>query len=351
MLINERPGVYSSIEIANPLRGTRANKVVGITAVAENGEKGVCTRITSFGEAVSLYGADSSLTRLIRLMFLNGAFAIEATPAAVGADAELGDYIAAFKVLMEKESVTIMTCDSTLQAVHIAMREAIEDGSENTKHRIGIVEGSECINAALDQAQAINHERIVMVYPGIEGGNGAFAAVGLVAAAFAGVLAQGGDPALPLNGVELLGLDGFFRVFSDAEITKLVRAGITPIESSGGRNSIVRGITTRTKTAGELDNTWRELTTVLVIDHVVTSVRSALRLRFPRAKNTAQTRGAIRTQVIIELQNKLKQEIIAEYGEVSAASDPSDPTVCIVNFEFTVAHGLNRIRLMASISV
>ena len=90
---------------------------------------------------------------------------------------------------------------------------------------------------------------------------------------------------------------------------------------------------------------------MLIIDDVIPSVRSALRLKFPRVKNTAQTRGAIRTQVIIELESKLKKETIDSYGAVTAVADESDPTVCNVGFEFAVAHGLNRIILSARISV
>ncbi len=50
------------------------------------------------------------------------------------------------------------------------------------------------------------------------------------------------------------------------------------------------------------DATWRELTTVLVADDVIPAVRAALRSKFARAKNTAQGRGAIRAQTIVELE-------------------------------------------------
>ena len=134
-------------------------------------------------------------------------------------------------------------------------------------------------------------------------------------------------------------------------MTALVTAGITAVESVYGTPSVVRGVTTRTKTGGAADTTFRELTTMLIIDDVVPAVRTALRRKFPRVKNTAQTRGAIRTQVIIELEEKLKNEIIDAYGAVSATADDTDPTICNVGFEFTVAHGLNRIVLSAHISV
>ena len=64
-----------------------------------------------------------------------------------------------------------------------------------------------------------------------------------------------------------------------------------------------------------------------------------------------QTRGAIRSQVIVELENKLRAEIIDSYGEVTASVYEEDPTVCLVEFSFAVAHGLNQIYLTAHITI
>ncbi|MBP8640803.1 MAG: phage tail sheath subtilisin-like domain-containing protein [Oscillospiraceae bacterium] len=348
MANNERPGVYSSVEVYSSLSGSSTGKTVGIAAVSASGTKGACTSIGSYGEAVSLYGADCSLTKLIKVLLLNGAASIVAVPVAAGTAAVTADYSAAFAALLKKEEVTLMLCDSRAADVFEEMKTAIEGASENCKYRIGIVESAGTVSESAAKAEALNCERMVMVYPAIEGEGGL---VGAAAAGMAGVVSAGGDPALPVNGAELTGLDNLSRIFSDTEINALVQAGVTPIESVYGSPCVVRGVTTRTKTAGVSDTTWRELSTVLIIDNVIPSVREALRLRFPRVKNTAQTRGAIRTQVIIELESKLKKEIIDAYGAVTAMADESDPTVCKVGFEFTVAHGLNRIVLSARISV
>lgn len=348
MSTNERPGVYSSIEVSGSINGSKSGKVVGLAARAAKGEIGVSARILSYAEAVSRYGADCNLSRLIRVLFLNGAYAVEAVPAAIGESAALGDYEAAFEALMGKEAVAVMLCDSAEADVHAAMRAAVLGASENNKYRIGLVEGCGSISQVSAAAESLNCERMVMVY---SAGDGAADCFGETAAAVAGVLAGSSDPALPLNGAELFGLSGVSGYFSDSEVSALVAAGLTPVERVGNAVSVVRGLTTRTMTGGDADATWRELTTVLIIDDVVPAVRSALRVKFPRVKNTAQTRGAIRTQVIIELENKLRQEIIDSYGEVTAEPDAEDPTICIVSFSFAVAHGLNRINLTAHISV
>ena len=114
---------------------------------------------------------------------------------------------------------------------------------------------------------------------------------------------------------------------------------------------IVRGITTRTTTGGAADKTWRELTTVRIVDDVIPALRASLRARFVRSKNTAQVRAAIRSQVMVELENKRAQEIIDSFGEVSVKASEDDPTVCLVEFSFAVAHGLNHIYLSTHITV
>jgi len=104
-------------------------------------------------------------------------------------------------------------------------------------------------------------------------------------------------------------------------------------------------------TGSAADSTWRELTTVLIADDVIPAVRSALRSKFARAKNTAQGRGAIRAQTIVELEKKKDAQIIESYGEVAVTAAADDPTVCLVEFSFAVAHGLNQIRLTVHLTV
>ena len=130
-----------------------------------------------------------------------------------------------------------------------------------------------------------------------------------------------------------------------------MRGGVTPVEEVGGVCSVVRGVTTRTTTGEAPDSTWRELTTIRIVDDVIPAVRNALRTKFRRAKNTEQSRGAIRSQVVLELENKRSREIITDYGEVLARADEENPSVCVVEFSFTVAHGLNQIWLSAHITV
>lgn len=55
--------------------------------------------------------------------------------------------------------------------------------------------------------------------------------------------------------------------------------------------------------------------------------------------------------MVLELENKKAREIITGYDGVTVTALPENPTVCLVEFAFTVAHGLNQIWLTASITI
>jgi len=351
MVTSERPGVYASYEVSSAVSGSAAGGVAGIAARAEQGTAGVCDAVGSYAEACALYGGESDLAELVRIALLSGAASVCAVPAAVGTAPDTDDYEAAFQVLCAREDVKLIVCGSNAAAVHGALRDAVEQAAEERRHIIGIAEGSGTVAQLTAAAETLNCERMVLCAPGAVSADGTAAVPGSTAAAVAGAVAAQSDPAVPLNGARLYGLSALAASYSDGDITTLVRHGVTPLECVGGAVYAVRGITTRTTTGGAADSTWRELTTVLIVDDVIPGIRDALRSRFARAKNTAQTRGAIRTQVVIELENKLAREIIDGYDSITVAADPEDPTVCLVGFSFTVAHGLNQILLTAHITV
>lgn len=350
---HERPGVYSSYDASSVTRRSQGSRVIGIAAKAAKGTVGEVVTVTGYESGRAVFGEDSEgsgMTGLLRLLYENGASEVKAVR--VAESGTVSDYTAAFRALAESDSARIVVTDSAAVEVHQALRTHVETASENRRERIAIVGGSgETVSALLTHAAALNSERMVLVGPDVldEGGSRRSAVLG--AAALAGRLAAERDPALPVNGVSLRGLGGAAVSLTESEIDSLVRGGVTLLESLGGVLSPIRGITTRTKTGEVSDATWRELSTILIVDDVIPALRESLRAKFLRSKNTARNRGAIRSQVIVELERKVEAEIIEGYGEVAVRASGDDPTVCEVEFPFAVAHGLNQIYLTAHITV
>ena len=345
---HERPGVYSSYDASAVVTAGRGSKIIGVAAKAASGTVGEVVTLTGYTAGVAAFGedVDPGMSTILRLLFLNGA----STVAAVRVADEEPDYAGAFGVLGKVEA-QILVCDSGELSVQQALRTAVETASEQRRERIAVVGGSGLKASELvERAAELNSERMVLVGPDLVRGEGTLPGV-FASAALAGAIASGTDPAIPLNGAELSGLEGLTEDYTDNDIDLLVRGGVTPLESVGGVISPVRGITTRTTTGGAADSTWRELTTILIVDDIIPSIRTALRSRFSRAKNTTRGRSAIRSQVIVELEKKVAAEIIDSYGEVTVNALEEDPTVCLVEFGFAVAHGLNQIYLTVHMTV
>lgn len=345
---HERPGVYSSYDASAVVTAGRGSKIIGVAAKAASGTVGEVVTLTGYTAGVAAFGedVDPGMSTILRLLFLNGA----STVAAVRVADEEPDYAGAFGALGKVEA-QILVCDSGELSVQQALRTAVEAASEQRRERIAVVGGSGLKASELvERAAELNSERMVLVGPDLVRGEGTLPGV-FASAALAGAIASGTDPAIPLNGAELSGLEGLTEDYTDNDIDLLVRGGVTPLESVGGVVSPVRGITTRTTTGGAADSTWRELTTILIVDDIIPSIRTALRSRFSRAKNTARGRSAIRSQVIVELEKKVAAEIIDSYGEVTVNALEEDPTVCLVEFGFAVAHGLNQIYLTVHMTV
>ena len=344
-IIHERPGVYSSYDASAAVRGGRAARTVGVAAKSASGTANAAVRLTSYEMGLSAFGEDAEgtpgMSAILKLLFLGGA----STVVAVKVDED--DYASAFRMLQTVENLQVIVCDSGELTVQQALRGSLESASAARRERIAVVGMSDASTTDLtERAKALNSERMVLVGPDVLDGAGK-----PVSGVFAAAVAMTRDPAIPLNGTPLNGLTGVSVDYTDSEIDVLVRGGVTPLEAVGGVVSPVRGITTRTATGGADDTTWRELTTILIADDVIPAIRQSLRSRFSQTKNTVQTRGAIRSQTIVELENKLRAEIIDSYSDVAVSASEEDPTICLVEFSFAVAHGLNQIYLTAHITI
>ena len=345
---HQRPGVYSAYDASALVYGRGRGGLVGLAAVNTAVEAGTLTTVTSYEKAVSVFGIEGDMAILAGLALRNGASGV-----VCAAVADADGYEDAFALLCSREDIPVMICDSTSLTVQQKLRDSVVAASASRRERIAVVGTTkgEKVDTMVTRAVGLNNERVVLVAPGAVDGEGAAISGNRVAACVAGVLVSEPDPAIPLGGAVLQGLSGLSQHYSDNELDQLILAGVTPVEELGGTVSVVRGVTTRTTTDGSYDATWQDLCTIRVIDAVIPALRASLRSKFRRAKNTPRGRGAIRTQVVLELENFLAREIITAYDGVTVTADETDPTRALVDFNFTVAHGLNQIWLSAHITV
>ena len=240
---HERPGVYSVYDASSVTSAGRAAKRIGVAALAVKGTANAVVTLTGYSTGVDAFGEDEAgapgMSTLLKLLFANGASTVYAVRTGEAADLEA--YQAAFAAL-ESYDVQVMVCDSSEVNIQKALKMAVETASAARGERIGVIGGSGDTAAQLvTRAAAVNSERMVLVGPDMKDENGTELPGVFAAAAVAGAIACGSDPAMPLNGAELYGIGGLQSVYSDNDIDLLVQGGVTPLEDVGGVVSPVRG--------------------------------------------------------------------------------------------------------------
>ena len=345
---HERPGVYSDYEASSVAAVKNARRVLGVIGVSD-ATAGLYT-VTSYESAKQTFGEQSELSEMLRLAYLNGAGEVLAY--SITQDTS-ENYDAAFAAVLAEKKASLLAIGSQTLAVQQAMRTAVEAASEQKGECIAFCGMQTTSKTDLTtRAAALNSERVVLMGPSVYlSGSSDAASSCYAAAALAGALCKTSDPAMPLHGLVLYGLTGVSAVFGDTDYDLLANGGVSILECEGGEVSVIRALTTRTTTGGAADLTYHELTTLLIIDEVIPSIRTALRTHFMQAKNNTATRKSIRNRVVMELEDRVEREILDSYDDVSVQSATNDRSVCEVSFVMAVVQGLSRIHLTAHISV
>lgn len=170
-----------------------------------------------------------------------------------------------------------------------------------------------------------------------------------IAAALAFVLASESDPARPLNGLPLLGIaapdvgDWLGR----AEQEDLLHNGITPLEvGAGNKVLIVRMISGYTvNDLGVSDPSLLDITIIRSLDYLRRACRERILLRFPRVKNSASRRRAIRSELLNVLKQLEELEIVQAVEDNKAflvvEEDTTDRTRANARIPADIVRGLH----------
>lgn len=174
---------------------------------------------------------------------------------------------------------------------------------------VGVVGTAASYGTAVATAVAINDGRMV---EGLCPDSGSLPWE--IGAALAAVLAFEEDPARPLNGLELVGIDPapLASRLTKVQVEGCLANGVTPLGVGPGEHvQIVRAVSTyTTNAAGVTDVAWLDITTVRTLDYVRTALRTRLALRFPREKATQRVLKSIRSEVIDVLLRLEELEIV-----------------------------------------
>lgn len=342
---SEHPGVFLDYVNSSITYSNYNNRIVGIVGKATLKPEGI-VYITNTKDAAYMFGDDSALANLCTIALKNGAYKI----AAVAVDGSSSSYNDAFDLLANQNNICAVMCDSQNLTIHKLLQTSINTASNNTNRRIGII-GCGINKNVLNWAKSFNNERIVLIAQHPIDDNKSILSSSYIGAAMLGLIAKNADPTSSLNGSLLNNINNLSANLSENDIDNYIKSGITTFECNNSKVKLIRAVTSRTKTNGTLDTTFRDLNTTLIIDDIISSISQTLASFIKEAKNNKTTLSAISTQSIIKLEEYMDLNIINSYKSPQVFISENDPSVCIVKLEFSVLKGLNQINISAHLNV
>ena len=339
-MIHERPGVWSAFGAQGTTELTD-RRLAAVIAPADAAE-GV-QLVHSAAEAVSLYGGNALLTRMLKLCLANCGDPVYAV--AVDEDTKVA-YETALTALFTAAKPGILIVGSAREDVQLLLRETAE---ANECLGVAGMKGASA-DALVARAKALCCARIVLTGPDVLAQDEAVADGFCAAAAVGGAIASLSTPVVPLHDVALFGLQSLSALYTDDELDKLLQAGVTPVQLSGGRMCALRILTTRATAEGPEGESFRSLNATLVTDELLRDLRAALAARFRAAQNSTLTRTAIRSAVLLVLQDYRARGWLSAFGNLRVYADAGDASLCRVEFTYSIPAGLHRIALSAQMS-
>ncbi|MBS9777195.1 MAG: phage tail sheath subtilisin-like domain-containing protein [Gammaproteobacteria bacterium] len=192
------------------------------------------------------------------------------------------------------------------------LAEHIEHVSNSIEQRgcIGVLGHRGSMATGTTLTEQLNNGRLVVAWL-----KGALQTNGFLAVSVAAQLAFEEDPARPLNGLVLKGIDA--PAINDrptfAEFNSAMYNGLAPLEVVNNKVAIMRAITTYTKNStGTDDPSLLDVTTIRTLDYARMAINQRINLRFPREKLSDKTPRRVRSEILDVLLKMEELEIVEQ---------------------------------------
>ena len=338
---NLRPGVYSSYTTASRYATPRSAKQAALLVNLSGEYQDKMFIFESYGQADAIlnksYGNQVSLAGC-SMLFQLGVKKVVVVAKEEQFDPDVLDEL-------PSDVGVIITDDTNLDYLK-KVSSWVKDSSQQGKEKLLFV-GAVSATAS-DTAKALNHERSIVATPATQY-QGKTSAI-FTATALAGEILAVNKPDYNLNYLELNQLEQIEKL-KEKDIQTLIKNGVTVAEEYLGEIRCIRGVTSKTSTNGVEDYSLRSINTMLIIDDVVTTIRQGLEGKLKGIGVSSVSLESIASQVLIELAEKQKESLIESYQLPQVYLDRSDPSVCIVELAFNVAHVVSQIHITAHIGL
>lgn len=274
-------------------------------------------QISSASEAVTHFGASSTLSALLKVLIDRGATLVTAIASAKGAVAPtLSQRQAAWQTMEARREVRIRLTDDTVQATHVALATSCDNANMINNKQFAIVGMAAATTKAalISAATAIASKRVVLVGPAVYDENGVLQPGSFLAACIAALVAQNNDPSDDLDTMTIPKLTGMERDASSNNLFRqivvagvaqndfedLLQGGVSPVmppvDGTGGV------AISHLRTTYKLDTTFDALMTRIIMDQLFVGIRNeAMSMLQLRKGNTPVTRDRLAATIDVFL--------------------------------------------------
>lgn len=318
-------------------------KVKGETT-STPGEKKLFS-IAGTADATAIFGVDSIIPKIVRILILNGVDNIKGIIVPTPLEPTGTELADTLEVTLQEKSIKCIITDNNEQSTINAVKDHLIMAESNDLFRYAVFSPTEENNATQDKliqfANGVNSDRIFIQPLLMMDGKltePQISASGLASA----IMTETDDPALPMNGVNILGFSGIGRMMLATEMKALVNGGVTPMYEDGTTPSVYRLVTSKKE-----DLVWQEGSTRLIADYVLEKVQTMLRNNYKRTKNVTRILKAIRDDVKATLEGIEALEIIENFDEstLTVVKDPQDLYGALIDYTFDVVTPLYTITI------
>ena len=246
----------------------------GSTAVSGKAESERIYTVTGTNDASTKFG--TKVANIVKVLINNGVDNIKCI--AVGEYGNEKAYTTAAKAYegaldktLGDTSIKTIILDVAVSEIITVLKSHLAKAEGEDMFRYGVIGlTSTDVDSAVTEVGSINEKRIFAPFPNfVDESNleldGIYAAAGLASL----IMTETSDPAMPMNGVEMVGFGGTTMPLLKSQRTILEQGGVTGIVGVGAP-AVWRLVTTRTKDAnGDADPIWHEGTTLFIADDVL----------------------------------------------------------------------------------
>lgn len=342
---NFRSGVYTSFTI-NPVHSNNKNREVGVIAICDKSNLvNKHTVVTSLAQAREVFGEATSSNEVMALLtaiFLNSNIKVNVVPISSNTTQNYKNALD----LMIQQNVYILCFGSINNDFLQYLQTKLDQYEKLGKEKVAIIPSDDIQDA---KAKAnINNKRILVSFPKITVKD---VDINVSSAVLSSLISSIEDVVYSLNGKTISPDFKLLQNTTDDNIKQLIDAGVCVFENQNNIITLIRAVTTKTLDKEAPDYTYKNLSTILIIDTIIPDIRKILKTKLLNANNSSKTLNSITALIVSKLDSYVDMNYISSYRKPHIYINDKDAGVCFVELSFTIVQGIYQVYLNVQVSV